>query len=416
MVSIIDATPSGKTVRLLSCNNTDAAELLSSLTKNPFYASDGWVDLYKTGAVRSGDDFYLFEKGVKKTSQKINKNTEAVIGAGVPVRLGEVVRRSGDLVEFPNIRAFLGNSRTKQYLNNQQLYAFDAIVRSSHPDVLKYMNEMDEFDFAEMVRGYRDLINNNKAQTFIDAVKSIDAFNGQYGWLPYWKLTPSIKYGITTIDDLRIGGKLRPTGNATIQLGTLQAFTSKGDFINVPMRYNKSYLGEYASKGFKNVTECLDELRKVAVRNFAGKTVLSGKTFSKVDFESKFINGIGKQIEYESFISTTTKQSVAEGFTELTTKWAGDGEKIAVIQRIVSKDGVYIDDLSDWGANLGSIRHGNEKLVIQVQDEVLLMPSKLKQTAEPIPIMENGVHKTIPYMENGVQKTMKVYYVDFIQL
>ena len=73
LVSIIDATPSGKTVRLLSCNNTDAAELLSSLTKNPFYASDGWVDLYKTGAVRSGDDFYLFEKGVKKTSQKISK-------------------------------------------------------------------------------------------------------------------------------------------------------------------------------------------------------------------------------------------------------------------------------------------------------------------------------------------------------
>ena len=89
LVSIIDATPSGKTVRLLSCNNTDAAELLSSLTQKPFYASDGWVDLYKTGAVRSGDDFYLFEKGVKKTSQKINKNTEAVIGAGVPVRLGE---------------------------------------------------------------------------------------------------------------------------------------------------------------------------------------------------------------------------------------------------------------------------------------------------------------------------------------
>jgi hypothetical protein len=69
--------------------NTEAAELLSGLTKKPFYASDGWVDLYKTGAIRSGDDFYLFEKGVKKTAQKINKNTEAVSGAGAPVRLGE---------------------------------------------------------------------------------------------------------------------------------------------------------------------------------------------------------------------------------------------------------------------------------------------------------------------------------------
>jgi hypothetical protein len=51
-----------------------------------------------------------------------------------------------------------------------------------------------------------------------------------------------------------------------------------------------------------------------------------------------------------------------------------------------------------------------------VQDEVLLTPSKLKQTAEPIKVMENGVHKTIPYMEDGIQKTMKVYYIDFIQL
>jgi hypothetical protein len=71
--------------------NTEAAELLSGLTKKPFYASDGWVDLYKTGAIRSGDDFYLFEKGVKKTAQKINKNTEVVSGAGAPVRLGEEV-------------------------------------------------------------------------------------------------------------------------------------------------------------------------------------------------------------------------------------------------------------------------------------------------------------------------------------
>jgi filamentous hemagglutinin len=81
--------------------NTEAAELLSGLTKKPFYASDGWVDLYKTGAVRSGDDFYLFEKGVKKTAQKINKNTEAVMGAGVPVRLGEelVIRSWSEAVK-----------------------------------------------------------------------------------------------------------------------------------------------------------------------------------------------------------------------------------------------------------------------------------------------------------------------------
>lgn len=322
-----------------------------------------------------------------------------------------IEKSSNDLFIYPNIRKYLGNSRIRQYLNNEQYYAFEAVVRSSHPDVLKYMNQMDEFDFAEMVSGYKDLINSNKVQTFIDAVKNIDAFNGKYGWLPYWKLTPSIKYGITTVDDLRAAGKLLPTGNATdIQLGTIQAFTAKGDFINVPMRYNKSYLGEYATKGFKNVTDCLDELRKIPIRNFAGKTVLSGKAFSQADFDNKFVNGVGKQIKYDSFISTTTKQNVAEGFTELTKKWAGDETvvKVAIIQRIVTKDGVYIDDLSDWGKYLGRTRHSDEPIEIQIQDEVLLTPSYLQQTAEPIPIMENGKHKII----DG----MKAYYIDFKQL
>jgi hypothetical protein len=137
---------------------------------------------------------------------------------------------------------------------------------------------------------------------------------------------------------------------------------------------------------------------------------LSGKAFSQADFDNKFVNGVGKQIKYDSFISTTTKQDVAEGFTELTKKWAGDEKvvKVALIQRIVTKDGVYIDDLSDWGKNLGRTRHSDEPIEIQIQDEVLLTPSYLQQTAEPIPIMENGKHKII----DG----MKAYYIDFKQL
>lgn len=88
-------------------------------------------------------------------------------------------------------------------------------------------------------------------------------------------------------------------------------------------------------------------------------------------------------------------------------KWAGDGEKVAVIQRIISKDGVYIDDLSDWGEHLGSIRHSTEDVAIQRQYEVLLKPGALKQIGEPIPIMENGKQKTI--------SGLKAYYVDFTQ-
>jgi hypothetical protein len=152
----------------------------------------------------------------------------------------------------------------------------------------------------------------------------------------------------------------------------------------------------------------LNELRKVDGRLFRGK-VYSGKTFSKADFDSKFVGKMNTDHPYNGYMSTSKVESVAEGFIELTKKWAtGSGEKIAVIQRVTSKNGVYIDDISDWGKNLGKTNHSDAIPKVQIQEEVLLNSQKLKQLSEPIPVMENGVHKTI----DG----MKVYYIDFIEI
>ena len=52
--------------------------------------------------------------------------------------------------------------------------------------------------------------------------------------------------------------------------------------------------------------------------------------------------------------------------------------------------------------------HPKDSPKIQIQEEVLLNSGKLKQVSEPIPIMENGVHKTI----DG----MKAYYIDFVEI
>jgi len=236
----------------------------------------------------------------------------------------------------------------------------------------------------------------------------LENFNGQRGWLNYWRLTPEIKYSLTTIEDLKKANKLLPTGNATeIQLASLQAFTRKGDFINNPMRYNKSYLGEYADKGFNNVLECLDELRKVKTRVIKGE-VYSGKAYSEADFQKMFVGGENKLHNYKSFVSTSKVESVAEGFVDLTKQWAGDGKKVAIIQRIIVKDGVYVDDLSDWGENLGRVRHNDADALIQVQREVVINPGDLIQVSEPIPILES----------NGEQKLisgLKAYYIDFKQ-
>ncbi|MCB6232135.1 hypothetical protein LIS90_12860 [Flavobacterium psychrophilum] len=328
------------------------------------------------------------------------------------------------LASFPNIRKFLSNSRIKQYLNNSEYIGndivkkqlnssyFQATITNAHPDVLKYMDEMDEFDFAEMVRGYRDLAKNNKFTTFETAIKSTDGFYGQYnGWFNYWKLTPGMKYSMTTIDDLRTAGKLLPTGQANdLQLAYVQIFTRKGDFINVPLRYDKvHFLGEFGQKGLDNIMQCLEEFRKIPERSIINERVFSGKTFSKAEFEAKFIGGTGKTIEYESFVSSSLKKEVAEGFIELTAQHAGAGEKIAVIQRIITKNGVYIDDISDWGKHLGTTRHSSSPVAIQIQEEVLMNPGSFKQTAEPIPI------------KNAQGEQIKIggypaFYLDLIEL
>ncbi len=84
-------------------------------------------------------------------------------------------------------------------------------------------------------------------------------------------------------------------------------------------------------------------------------------------------------------------------------------EKVAVIRRIKSKSGVYIDDLSDWGKHLGNKRHADfQPASARIQDEVLMNEGYFKQISEPIKAMENGVQKTI----DGIP----VYYVDFIEL
>lgn len=74
----------------------------------------------------------------------------------------------------------------------------------------------------------------------------------------------------------------------------------------------------------------------------------------------------------------------------------------------MAKNGVYIDDISDWGKNLGKANHPLADPRVKIQEEVLLNTQKLKQISESIPVMENGIQKSI--------EGIKVYYVDFIEV
>ncbi len=310
---------------------------------------------------------------------------------------------AGGLARFHNIRKHLGNSRTKQYLNNSQIHDFEKALKSADHQVLELMDDMDEFNFAEVTRGFKD-----NPTGFSEVVKDYEKFNGEHGWLDFWKLTPRMENSLRTISELKSGNKLYDVGEATdIQLSSIHAYTVNGNFVNVPFRFNPSWFGKYNSRAVKHINEGLNELRKVQERIYRGD-VFSGKTYSRADFESKFVGKMDTDHPYKGYISTSKLESVAEGFVELTKKWAGDGEKVAVIQKITPRSGVYIDDLSDWGKNLGNERHVDANPKVRVQEEVLLNSEKIRQVSEPIPIMENGEHKTI--------YGLKAYYVNFIEV
>ncbi|MCH5597974.1 hypothetical protein [Niabella ginsengisoli] len=312
----------------------------------------------------------------------------------------------GSLAQYAQLRNFLGNGKLKAYLNNQELVDYENLLKTAHEDVLKIMDKFKNADeFAEMTRGYKD-----NPTAFTSAIKDVESFNGTHGWLKFWQLTPKMENSLNAISHLKMENKIANVGNATdIQLASIHAYTANGDFVNVPYRYNPTWFGKYNTRAVKHINEGLDELRKIPERVAKNEEVFSGKTFSKVNFESKFVGKNNTIHSYNGYMSTSKLESVAEGFIVETKKWATGGEeKIAVIQRVIPKNGVYIDDISDWGKNLGKINHPTSDIRIQVQEEVLLNSQKLKQVSEPIPAIENGVQKTI----DG----MKVYYVDFVEI
>jgi hypothetical protein len=104
LAGIINSAPSGKMVRLMSCNDLDAARELSVYTNKPFYASDGWVDLYTNGQVRSQGAFYKFENGMQGNS--IVHNSADISGVS-KIRLGlaGAVAKSDLLLKYTNFNA-----------------------------------------------------------------------------------------------------------------------------------------------------------------------------------------------------------------------------------------------------------------------------------------------------------------------
>ena len=95
-----------------------------------------------------------------------------------------------------------------------------------------------------------------------------------------------------------------------------------------------------------------------------------------------------KSGDFAERVSCTENESVAIDF--LSTSGANiSGSKVKVIMKIKSKNGVDIDDMSDWGVNLVNQRHpGN-----LIQEEVLLDEGMFKMIGQPKPYLEDGIPK-----------------------
>lgn len=212
--------------------------------------------------------------------------------------------------------------------------------------------------------------------------------------LNYLATHADMQLSIQTIAELKAGNLLQlPTGSANdLELAVVHRYTLRGNILNDPMRNGSEVVigtvtfSTYQSELYHSLLTAMDKLRQTN-RHVTG-TVIRGRTYSLADYNALFNSG-NVNVPLKAFVSCTHDINVAIGFLE-TTGSNIVGPKIKVILKIKSKNGVYIDDLSDWGVNLVNDRHPNNP----VQQEVFLMEGYFKQTAEPKKILNpDGTHK-----------------------
>lgn len=151
LAEIINKLPSGKAVRLLSCNDIASAKELSKLINNrTLYASDGWVELFQDGAINSANPFKRVVNGVE----------------------------TGDIGKYSNYRPDFESVILGPFLDFSARYSkFIDYINAIDPSTLK-----DAETTARMLNSYlkyldkfRDAINDNRAIHF--AVNYADPLN-----------------------------------------------------------------------------------------------------------------------------------------------------------------------------------------------------------------------------------------------
>lgn len=210
-----------------------------------------------------------------------------------------------------------------------------------------------------------------------------------------------IQASLSTIANLKSASKLTKAigGASDVELAAIHKYTENGGILNNPMRNgSETVIGpvtfsEFQSQIYQAIKSGLIKLRQTT-RLVTG-TVIRGRTYTLADFSTLFKNETSI-VPLKGLVSCTKNEAVAIDFLSKTGA-SISGSKVKVIMKIKSKNGVDIDDMSDWGINLVNQRHPGEL----IQEEVLLEEGMFKMIGEPKLIKtENG----IPWYEVNLEE------------
>lgn len=369
---------------LAKTNPKDFGKIMFRNAKNGFKAKVSFISRKITSVfkketwMKAAQSFKAAYKKAKESTISYFK-TEKTIPGSKKKNLSEKTKQSYNPeqhAEFIDTPRNLGDP-ISVILTDEQLLDFRKALESADPKVLNEINNQRKL--TNFAKSYKD-----NPITFAESVKNYESFFGEHGWYTYWESLPDFNKSLATIDLLKSKKQLLPTGEATHhELATSHAFTVDGGIVNTPARFNPSFWGEYNKRVYKDLKIAMDKLRKVPERNMEGKTVYSGRMMDLSYFESILKNGKGKEIAFEGgMVSSSLDDKIAEAFIKESAKNVKAGEKVGIIRIIKTQKGVYIDDLSDWGKNLGPTRH-SEKPTIMIQEEVLMNEGYFRQMTDP---------------------------------
>jgi hypothetical protein len=251
---------------------------------------------------------------------------------------------------------------------------------------VKYVNTN-----GQLVTGDLEIVRTTSHQVYV-RVKVPVVANGAGSFVSH----VDIQASLSTILNLKNTNKLtKSIGSANdIELAAIHRYTEHGGVLNTPMRNgSETVLGpvnftEFEAQVYQHTISGLVKLRQT--NRLVTGTVIRGRTYSLADYNALFNSG-STDVSLKGMVSCTKNEAVAIDF--LTTSGANiSGTKVKVIMKIKSKNGVDIDDMSDWGVNLVNQRHPGAL----IQEEVLLEEGMFKMIGQPKPILENGVPKYDP--------------------